>query len=57
MKNMPEDIFLIEKKAEDNFVGALCSVKFLEEYEVKVEVALEVKKLLKLLKKSRWFSI
>ena len=32
---MPDDIFLIEKKSEDYFVGCLCSVKFLEDHGVK----------------------
>jgi hypothetical protein len=36
MKYMPDDIFLIEKKGEDNFVGALCSVKFLKDLGVKI---------------------
>jgi hypothetical protein len=30
MKYMPDDIFLIEEKGEDNFVGCLSSVKFLK---------------------------
>jgi len=36
MKYMPDDIFLIGKKGEDNIVGALCSVKFLEDHGVKI---------------------
>jgi hypothetical protein len=36
MKYMPDDIFLIEKRGEDNFVGALCSVKFLEDHGLKI---------------------
>jgi len=37
LKYLPEDIILIEKKGEENFVGCLCSIKFLEElgYSVK----------------------
>ena len=35
MKYMPDDIFLIEKKGEDNLVGCLCSVKFMEDQGVK----------------------
>ena len=37
---MPDDIFLIEKKSEDYFVGCLCSVKFLEDHEVKITARL-----------------
>jgi len=37
MKYMPDDIFLIEKKGSDQFVGCLCSVKFLEDHGVKIE--------------------
>jgi hypothetical protein len=33
---LPDDIFLLEKRCEDNFVGALCSVKFLENNGVKI---------------------
>ena len=33
---MPDDIFLIEKKGEEQFVGALCSIKFLEDHGVKI---------------------
>ena len=36
MKYMPDDIFLIEKRGEDQFVGCLCSVKFLEDHGVKI---------------------
>jgi hypothetical protein len=37
LKYLPDDIILIEKKGEENFVGCLCSIKFLEElgYSVK----------------------
>ena len=37
LKYMSDDIFLIEKKGEDNFVGCLCSVKFLKDLGVKIE--------------------
>jgi hypothetical protein len=37
MKYMPDDIFLIEKKGEDDFVGCLCSVKFLEDHGVTID--------------------
>jgi hypothetical protein len=37
MRYMQDDIFLIEKKGSDRFVGALCSVKFLEDHGVKID--------------------
>jgi hypothetical protein len=36
MKYMRDDIFLISKKGEDNFVGCLCSIKFLKDSGVKI---------------------
>jgi len=36
MEYMPDEIFLIEKRGEDQFVGCLCSVKFLENHGVKI---------------------
>ena len=32
MKYVPNDIFLIEKRSDDSFVGALCCIKFLEDH-------------------------
>jgi hypothetical protein len=32
----------IEKRGEDNFVGALCSVKFFEDHGVKIEAKVGV---------------
>ncbi len=33
---MPYDVFLIEKKGEDQFAGSLCSITFLEDHRVKI---------------------
>jgi len=37
LKYLSDEIFLIEKRGEDQFVGCLCSVKFLEDHGVKIE--------------------